>query len=378
MFDVFEVADVIVGDVRRRFPDTVAIVAYYGSYANGTATPRSDLDFFFIPDGPGAAAASRQFIIDGIGFDFWPISWERAGRIASFDEAIVSVVADCRVLYSRSQADLDRFEGLRRNIQSMSLPENRELMLGKAVALHKDCFFDLHETDLASRRDDLSATRRSAARLVSTTAQCLALANQTYFKRGMGQNRAELAALSLKPTGLEHLLDVVSGSADCREIHGACEDLAGRTRALLEEEQARLSKRCSFGDAFGGFHEEALSTYNKIRTACARGDRETAFYASISLQREVESAFEACDGKGSYARSGLPDLAANLDAGNLPALEKTVIEMEAQFREILKSRDVTLNEFTSLEEFKESVVRAGTRRTSCRSKSGDRTPGTAP
>ena len=127
--DGLEVARILVDRVKRQYADDIAIVAYYGSYAHGTARHNSDLDIFFIPATPQGAAASFQFILDGIGYDFWPISWERAERIASFEEAIVSVIADSKLLYSRSDADLDRFDKLKNQICSLRQPSNRATML---------------------------------------------------------------------------------------------------------------------------------------------------------------------------------------------------------------------------------------------------------
>jgi predicted nucleotidyltransferase len=49
VLDVFVVAETLVNHIRSKCPDDIAIIAYYGSFANGTATKRSDLDFFFIP-----------------------------------------------------------------------------------------------------------------------------------------------------------------------------------------------------------------------------------------------------------------------------------------------------------------------------------------
>lgn len=49
MLNVFDVAQALIDHVEKEYSDEIAIIAYYGSYAQGTATRRSDLDFFFIP-----------------------------------------------------------------------------------------------------------------------------------------------------------------------------------------------------------------------------------------------------------------------------------------------------------------------------------------
>jgi hypothetical protein len=75
------------------------------------------LDFFFIPATPKGFQASIQFIIScDISFDFWPISWERAERMASFQESQTIIIADCKLLYVRSTEDSERFIKLRETI----------------------------------------------------------------------------------------------------------------------------------------------------------------------------------------------------------------------------------------------------------------------
>lgn len=86
MVDVFAVADIIVKNIQAHYPQDVAIVGYYGSYQQGRATARSDLDFFFIPAADRGRQVECQFIIDGISFDFWPIGWDRAERMAASEE----------------------------------------------------------------------------------------------------------------------------------------------------------------------------------------------------------------------------------------------------------------------------------------------------
>ncbi len=54
-----------------------------------------------------------QFIIDGISFDFWPIGYDRAERMATSEEWSTTIIADCELLYVRSEDDLARFMELR-------------------------------------------------------------------------------------------------------------------------------------------------------------------------------------------------------------------------------------------------------------------------
>lgn len=49
MADAMAIANILVDRIKRTYKDDIALVAYYGSYAQGKATSLSDLDMFFIP-----------------------------------------------------------------------------------------------------------------------------------------------------------------------------------------------------------------------------------------------------------------------------------------------------------------------------------------
>ena len=66
MADVFRIAEILVSHAVRVHRDEVAIIAYYGSYAKGLASPTSDLDIFYIPHEGKAESLSSQFVLDGL------------------------------------------------------------------------------------------------------------------------------------------------------------------------------------------------------------------------------------------------------------------------------------------------------------------------
>ncbi|MDP2857526.1 MAG: nucleotidyltransferase domain-containing protein, partial [Bacillota bacterium] len=82
MHNVFDVASILVSHAVKSHGQDIAIIAYYGSHATGRASPSSDLDMFYIPDEDKASTLGSQFVLDGLPYDFWPVSWQLAERIA--------------------------------------------------------------------------------------------------------------------------------------------------------------------------------------------------------------------------------------------------------------------------------------------------------
>ena len=364
MADVFKIADIIVENAKAKYADDISIIAYYGSYAAGTATVTSDMDFFFIPRTREAHKASIQFILDRIGFDFWPISWERAGKIASFDTELVSVIAESRVLYSRSDDELARFNGLREKIALLCKPENRTVMIGKAVDNIGKCYIHLYNMKECIMKNDPISCRFEALKVTKSVMFSLALLNQTYFSTGWGKSMNEVLSLPLKPKNLKELLDGITLSADCIQIMKICDKLVSSTKSLILTEQKNTRQDVTYSSIFNGYFEEVKSSFNKIISACDHGDQDTAIYTAHQVQHELSSFLKLsetginstnlniyADFNQSYHNFNFPDLFTAFTSDGLDGLKMAVIELEEKMRRMLINKEVHLNEFRDTSEF---------------------------
>ncbi|MFT5369846.1 MAG: hypothetical protein ACI8V2_004824 [Candidatus Latescibacterota bacterium] len=358
MIDVFKVADILIEHVKHHYAQDIAIVACYGSYVHGTAHAKSDLDFFFIPETEDAIHASCQFILEDIGFDFWPVRWTRAERMAEFDDPLVSLIAGGHILYARSESDRARFNALKERINNLCKPENKHVMFNKAQDKFQQAFHHLYT--LQNSDHNLTTIRLTAYALVTTVLHSIALLNQTYFTKGWGQNMGQVHALKIKPKNLDHLLNQIITQRDISEITHACETLTHNTHALFLAEEKNLCKPKPFADIFSGFHEEVTGLLNKIISACDRQDYATAFFAAVHVQDEICTCLTQTEGfpksdifaiQKIYENAELPDLSAIVETGNLTALKQAVTKLDNTMKSLLKSQGVHLNTFDTLDTF---------------------------
>ncbi|MBP3962649.1 nucleotidyltransferase domain-containing protein [Paenibacillus lignilyticus] len=363
MLNVFDVAQTLVNHIRERYSEDVALIAYYGSYAQGTATPRSDLDFFFIPASERGSDASVQFVLHDISFDFWPISWERAERMAKFEEQNTTIIADCEILYVRSEEDRTRFLQLRKIIDE--LPQQEQTFIGKAESQLREVYVHLYKISLL-HEDDISGCRTEAHGVLNKLVYTLALLNRTYMTRGWGKNREQLLQFPLRPANLEEQIETISRASSCREIREACGQLTADTVAIVMEQRKTHASGPSYPDRAKGFYEEVKGIFDKIRTACEKNDYTTASYWSIGVQDEVAAFlcyFETGLWPGSleagatyhssYTEAGLPDLPAHLDPLNLVPLHDAVVRLDQLLERHLQSKGVAINRFNDLAQFEQ-------------------------
>lgn len=364
MLDVFEVADALVDHVKTVYPEDVALIAYYGSYAHGTATPRSDLDFFFIPATSRGYQASLQFIIDGIGFDFWPIDWERAGRMASFKEEKTGIIADCKLLYVRSEEDRDRFMMLRETIPALKHPESAGQRVEKAETQLRDAYVHLYKLSRAGDSGSITFCRIEAHEVLTKVMQSLALINGTYYTKGFGKNIEQLRQFALQPASLQSLMDTIMHSEVNSIILQACEELVADTLEVVLLQKRTCLGTPSYPDRIQGYYEEAKGVLDKIITACERSDYNTAFFSAVHAQEEIahllffaetgQWASELAISSASqdlYRLLGLPELIATLDSRDFMPLLEAVEQLSARMESLLRSKGVAINRFDSINQF---------------------------
>ncbi|GIO28950.1 MULTISPECIES: kanamycin nucleotidyltransferase C-terminal domain-containing protein [Paenibacillus] len=363
MVDVFAVADIIVKHIKTHYPQDVAIVGYYGSYLQGRATERSDLDFFFIPATDRGRQVECQFIIDGISFDFWPIGWDRAERMASSEDWKTTIIADCKLLYVRSEDDLARFMKLRETISNMGSESQVPAFISKAESAVKDCLIGIAKMRLAESSHELTYCRTEAQEIARNIFMGLGFLNQIYYTRSWGHYREQVRNLPIKPDRLDQYLDTIMFSTTPDEIMSACEKLTEDTLRLISERQNRLEEIRSYKARMKGYYEEERGMMNKLLTACEKGHYETAYFVAIGVQDGLARMLYAAE-KGRwpshvdmgehrefYVRYGYPDLVALLDPTDFEPLRLAVLQLIEKLENHLKTEGVSLNQFDSVAEF---------------------------
>ncbi|BBH24411.1 hypothetical protein Back11_57560 [Paenibacillus baekrokdamisoli] len=362
MENILDIAHTLVNHIRTNYPDDIALIGYYGSQAQGTATKRSDLDFFFIPATSKGYHASIQFVLNDISFDFWPISWERAERMAAFEDSFTTIIADCKILYVRSDDDQTRFLKLRDTITEM--PQHGLKLMERAEAKLRDAYVHLYKMSRSDNPENITFYRNEAHEVLTNVLDSLALLNRTYFTKGWGKNSEQIMSFPLKPSRLEELLETIMYAQLSKEIREACEQLAQDTLDLLLQQKETYSTGPSYPDRMKGFYEEIKGTLDKILTACETNDYHSAFFVSIGVQ-DLTARFlyytekghwpnsldPSLDYQSCYNRTGLPNLAALLDPNNLAPLQEAVERLDHLLENHLRRQGVDINRFENMTQF---------------------------
>ena len=177
----------IANKVKTEYADDISLVLLYGSYINGTANNKSDVDCYYIPKTERGYNLGIGFIIDGVGYDLFPISWERVERIADLQECLLPLVGDVQVIYCGDSCDLERFKNVQTKLHSNL--DNDEYVKGIAQKRCEDANRICEQLKLGG---SLSEVRKMAGHVIMTLADAVAIYNHDYFHFGLKKQYEDL------------------------------------------------------------------------------------------------------------------------------------------------------------------------------------------
>ena len=375
MMDVFKVAEILVSHAKNVHGNEIGIIAYYGSHAKGTATPTSDLDIYYVPDDGKAESLSTTFILDDLPYDFWGPPWRMLEEIANARSrrpwaVSASMIADTKVLYARSQADLDRFNALKERIQELMQPGNLGYMVERALEEFRTTIFQLGQMRLAIASDDIPGLHWAGWKFVGSAINCLALVNQTYFSKGWGANIEQILQMPQKPNDLEGMLNGILQLGEPDETLGLAQQLAKEVRTILLTAQASLAKPSTPQDVFKDFYYYIHEYKNKVLKACQNSDVLSANAAAFQMQElicvlmnKVDAGFYGEDFNllneyaAGYQRVGFPDLIEPASKGDLKTLTKRVEQLDANIRSWFAQYSIDLNILNDEEDLRKFLNR---------------------
>ncbi len=370
MIDVFAVADLLVSHAVSTHGQEIDAIAYYGSRARGDFRPESDLDIFYIPVEGKDPPVGHTFLLQGVLFDFWGISWGllegfATGRRRGWAFA-PGLVHQARLLYARSEEQSARFTRIQQMVLDLQKPEARPEMIGRALEMFGRVVGHLGNLRLAAAEGDLADVRYAGWSVIQSILECLALVNQAFFERGLYKGLTELYKLVHRPAHLEQLIATISTSSDLGQVLSAAEELALGTRRILREFQASLPARATVRDAFEQSYPELKDEEGKVLAACAKGNPVVAGAGAWRLQHELTMLLnDAAPGPGrpdfnlyhelasAYRELSFPELMAS---SGLDDLASKVHLLDGRLRKWLGDESVSLGEFETMEELEASLT----------------------
>ena len=294
---------------------------------------------YYIPATNKANGLARTLIIDGRGYDLFPMSWERIERMADVKEYNTTCLAKVEIIWARSDEDRQRFASLQARLQANL--KNPSHMLERAKSWY-NTVKEVHQDTLFEEK--LYKVRENAGHICDLLAIAVAFANGSYFPHGQTCQLQVLSGMKKLPKDFLKLYRgiMMEESPDIQKR--LCHEIIKNTKTFLDSFIVH-EKSCEpdFSE-LAVWYQELCYTWQRVYHWCDEADPVNAYLWCCMLQSEVEE----------WGRKfGIDDvdILSAFNENDLVGFRKRAEGVELAFRQAIERNGVILDEYATMEDF---------------------------
>ena len=329
-----------VENIKTNHKDDVGLIIVYGSYVNNTMNELSDVDVMFVGKTDKAYGLQKQYIYEGVGYDFFCMSVERVHKIIDEYQPLISILAEGRLLYADSEEKVGHFKKLQERLANLDKIEPVDKYFWQVDTLLKEMKANAFDHQFAS----IETKRHLQGYMIYQIMHFMQLINRKNLKFGTKQIVSELQAMPLRPKTLVYHLELLTkDTVQTRDIMNIVQSFEAYYQSLREQ-------YCPFDmGSLNGFYEEECSVWNKIITAAKNDDIMTAYLAATSIENELVG----------YRKhfTDLTNLFSSYDS-TVESLLDSAKKTETEILHILKEQQINVRVFSALDDVLEFLSRS--------------------
>jgi len=295
---------------------------------------------FYIPATNRANGLARTFIIDGIGYDLFPMSWERIERTADVKEYNTTCLADAEILWARRDEDRQRFVSLQARLHANL--QNPQYMLECAKKWF-DTVKEIYQDTLFEER--LYKVRENAGYICDLLSIAVAFVNGRYFTHGQTNQLIELSDMKKLPIDFPKLYEAIIREPSPDIQKRFCYEIIKNTKIFLDEQVKKPTT--SFAPDFSelaAWYQELCYTWRRVYHWCDKNDPINAYLWCCLLQNEVD------EWGNKFGITDI-DIFGSFKADDLKGLRERAEAVETKFRQAIAANGVKLSEYKTVEDF---------------------------
>jgi len=334
-----QLADWAIKKIESEFKDDVCLLIEHKTlYIDEDADAMSF--GFYVPATNRANGLNRTFIIDGIGYDLFPMPWSRLENMADMKDYNTKCLGYGKILWARSEEDAQRFESLQARLQANL--KNPSYMLERAVKWHETVKGIYQDTLFEPR---LHKVRTNAGHICDLLSIAVAYVNGQYFTHGQTNQLDVLAKMNKLPKDFIQLYRKIF-TEPCPDAQlKLCYEIIVYTKNFLaaQERHTPTNPKPDFAE-LAMWYQELCYTWRRVYHWCAKNDPINVYIWSSFLQDEAEEW---------GAKFGITDtdIMSAYDATNLAGFRMRAEVVESNFRRAIEANGVKIDEYASVEDF---------------------------
>ena len=334
----------VIDTVKKDYFDDIALVV---SHTTLRIDESEQTISYFVPITEKGRKFGQTFILQGEGFDIWGIDWKRLEKFAELDEYNITVLADSKVLYSRTAEDEQHFAALKE--KQLSNLSDMKKMRACALAAYAQARKIYFEMLFAQTESDI---KFAAGYTIDYLAQAVAFTNQKYFAYSQINQLNELKKMENVPARFSELYNSIIYEADVEKQKSLCLELINVVRIFLEDNKMNNDeKRSCTEDNYqdlADWYAELSYTWLRIRKYAELNDVTKTYMWGIMLQAELN---RVCDDFGIDKY----ELMSNFNSENLSGFAAESNAIECNIRKLITENGGIIREYNSFEDFVNEV-----------------------
>lgn len=332
--------DWLINKIKTEYKDDVSLVV-------GNDLLRLDQDKngsyfnYFIPANEKAYTLAKTFIIDGIGYDLYPRSWQSIENSANLDDYNPTCLSNVEILYCRNKEDKQRFldmqTKMRENLANPGFMFKKALeKLNVAMEIYQTMMFE----------DNTGKVRMAAGFIADYLSVAVAFTNQTYFKYSQIDQMAELSSMKEIPYNFLQYYKGIINADTVDELKKLSHEIILNTRRFLSSRKPENENKKYNTDFrnLADWYQELCYTWRRIYWWCDKKDTQKAFVWGCGLQHELDIVKE---------EFGLEemDLLSSFIADDLASFRRTAERLEHYIIEEIGRHGVKLEKYATIDDF---------------------------
>lgn len=307
---------------------------------------------FFVPATERGCELTQTFIIDGIGHDLYPRSWERLENSVALNDMCL-LLDQATILWARNNGAVQRFEDCRRrmweHLKDDSYVYGKALeCMDKALEIYRSVIF---EEKIYRVRSEINCIHESLSKAVAflnhTYAESAIFTEAQAYNDSINSRLYYCPEMKIVPDGFFTYAQVLLEVTDVEQLKAAIFALLKTTREFIlarkPAEKCGAKTEVDYG-AFLEWYQEMSLTWKRLRYFCDNNMVEEAYTDACYLQEEF--LYIAQDFKMEEL-----NLLDSFNPKNLSLLKNRADMLEKIILDVFKAQNIQLRSFANVDEF---------------------------
>ncbi len=330
----------VINKIKTEYADDVSLLIGFNALDLEEDKKGEAFDFY-IPETDKGYNLSRTFIIDGVGYDLYPRSWERIEDMVNFDDYNSFAIADATVIYSRNKDDEIKFQDARKRF--FDNLNNNEFVFKKALE-KLNIAMNLYQTMMFE--ESVGKVRMAAGYITDYLAFAVAIMNNTYLKNIQTNIIEELSNMKNIPDNFIEYYKAIINAETIAELKNLSHLIISSTRKFLDKNKpCTVTEKNNINyNALADWYQELCYTWRRLYFAVKNNDTEKAFVWGCLLESELDIIKEEYNLKPM-------DLMGVYNSADLSVLQNRAKKLEEYIISVINENGVELKSYADINEF---------------------------